>query len=289
MLRIFLLIIFASISINCSCQGFGANKNQVQIDSTKKDHPRFDRFIDFMEPDESSQNYLFNYSYEYLYLLKFNSFRSGGFHVNFGLNVARFFSRKIIIGICLDEKFLYGFTHQNLSSAFVNDFNSNFIGTYSNSTDSARAYTIRDGIYGTKLINGCFLNSAGIMISIFPQKYGGFALQIKRGSRGFPVFGTLDNMYLQNGSQDQIMLTFKRTYVAELSFKPLAFFRNCYLQSENKYKFLDFIVVSLYYERLNFKKAEFDTMKFTNMVNDPFFTKNGIDNRFGFNIGFAIY
>jgi hypothetical protein len=80
-------------------------------------------------------------------------------------------------------------------------------------------------------------------------------------------------------------------WIYEITFKPATLFGDTYVftDRENDYKFLKSFVLSLYYERLNLKSAEFNGTKIDKMVSSDFINKYGIDNRFGFKIGFAFY
>jgi hypothetical protein len=74
----------------------------------------------------------------------------------------------------------------------------------------------------------------------------------------------------------------------QLTFKPAALFRNTYIADYEGY-FLNMIVISFYYERLNFQSAVFNDTKLADIVSEDFMSNYGIDHRFGFKIGFALY
>ena len=221
-----------------------------------------------------------------------NTIGARGTMASFGLNLARFFSTKIIIAAVTDIKLLPGVWPIKPSNSFTSEFNNSFIKTYNNQTDSANAYIMQSAFnqQGQSIIGQNVFN-IGIALSLFPQKYGGILLQAKYGGMGFQIHGVYGNKYLNNGANDKVGMDVTGNWICEITIKPVAFFENAFINTtkKGKGKFGKSFVLSFYYERLNFKSAEFNGTKVNQIVTSDFINKYGIDNRFGFKIGFALY
>jgi hypothetical protein len=129
----------------------------------------------------------------------------------------------------------------------------------------------------------------GIMISLFPQKYGGLMLMVKKGYRSYPIFFV--NLESEFGEDDHPNLYLPENYSFELSCKPYSFFKNSYInQTELKAKdILKSLTITAYYERLNFKKASFKGLPINQIVNSSFLNKYAIIENYGLKIGFSFY
>lgn len=103
-------------------------------------------FTFLFEPADDGQATLLTVRWQYLYSPWGKAFKKGGMHPSFGINLARFFFNKFVLGIFADLKGIKGFTQQKLSNEFINDFNSSFIPAYSSQADFAKAYTVKDAI-----------------------------------------------------------------------------------------------------------------------------------------------
>jgi hypothetical protein len=242
--------------------------------------------------DSNNNASLFSIGCQYLYVPQSNTFTTGGAHWNVGLNIARFFTKKIILGVCYDLKEFDGFTQQHFSKSFVNDFNANFIPSYSNGMDSLRAYTLKNVVngYSGYGINGNTFENIGISFSPFPQKYGGILIQIKRGNRVMPVWGPKTDK-LSVTEDDYAFLTLGHCYSVDVCFTPYKFFttKRIKLFDQRVKDFYKFFVVSLYYERLTLQYADFNGVALNKIVSDQFVSKYSNDNHFGIKVGVALY
>lgn len=258
---------------------------KLQAQTEKKDSSTFvdrHKYMKFLlEPREDAQACMFMASWQYLYSAPSwgKAFRTCGLQPIIGLNLARFFSNKFILGVCLDVKGVKGFTRQYFSQDLRNDFNNDFISSYTDVADSGRAYLVSRAINGIGM-SGNYLGEYGIMFSPFPKKFGGIMLVLKKGYRSYVIHGTYGNKYVYDGEQDNATIDLSGNYSAEITFKPLVF------SKETRFNVL---VVSLYYERLNLKDATFADMRFDKMVSDEFLKKYGVTDRFGIKLGFALY
>jgi hypothetical protein len=244
-------------------------------------------------PDSSTQASLMSVSYQYLYIPQTQALRAGGTSLNVGLNLARFFSNKFILGICYDLKDFSGSTNQRISKDFVNSFNSAFKSSTASVADSASAYTLRGGLNGTPGygIHGNTFQNFGVSFSPFPQKYGGVLVQMKIGYRIFPFSSAYPSQLLNSRGDEFVYLQLNKCYSVDICFKPYKFFRSGrvvlnHLKVQEIYKF---IVCSLYYEQLNFNAATFNGMPISQMVGHEFISKYSKVNNFGVKFGFALY
>lgn len=267
----------------------GSGMIEIIKTNTKSKYLKF-----LIAPDSSSQNHLFSFSYQYMLNPIGKTIGSQGMISNFGINLARFFSKKIIIGISLDLKWIPGMSTKKINNEFTSDFNSHFIKQYDNPQDSANAYimkTVFNNGYGPSLY-GNGISNIGIMISLFPQKYGGVLLNFKTGNTSFKIHSVYDNPYVKNGKVDAAYLTLINNYIIDITFKPYAFFKNAYVSKINSFGFNDILkrfVISVFYQRLNFSSAEFNGTKISSMVDSAFNSKYKTDNRFGIKLGWGIY
>lgn len=268
----------------CSCIFHFYSYSQVELPKVKNTYLNFLR-----EPSAESQNQLFTFNYQFMYGAFGKTMGANGLIPNFGINLARFFSRKIIIAGVADLKLVPGMWAPNTNKEFLNDFNSNLISTFNNQLDSANAsivsFAFNNGqIFGNNVFN------FGIAFSLFPQKYGGILIQVKHGTTGFYLHNVYNSPYVNGGGSDKVPISNSGNWVYELTLKPFAFFKNTYYNiREENFKFANSFIISFYYEKLNFKSAEFNGTTIDKIVSQTFLNKYGIDNRFGFKIGIGLY
>jgi hypothetical protein len=237
------------------------------------------------------QNQPVTYQYKYIYSPYGNTFGARGLMANFGLNVAKIFSDKFILGPVIDFKVNPG-RHRILASTdFLSDFNNSFTALNSTALDSANSDVIKDNFNGGILGNSIF--NYGIMFSLFPNKYGGILFEIKTGVTFLQAYRNIyGNTYVNGGDNDRFPFSTRKNLICEMRFKPYALFTNSYVDTDGDIGFREFlktIAFSFYYERFNFKSTEFNGTKLSQVVSAEFMSKYGIDHRFGFKIGIAFY
>jgi hypothetical protein len=236
------------------------------------------------------------YQFGYLNSPIGKTFQEKGCMSNLGFNVARFFSYTTVLGVAADIKLIPGFGNPRLSSDFINDFNDNF-SPQGTKLDSANADVVKINVnsygphgYGFR---GNIMLYYGIMFSLFPNRAGGFMVQLKTGMLGFDAHqAVFENTAVPNISgDDKYPFNITRNWKFELTFKPAAFFRDTYIDTEYKHggDFANAFSLTLFYERVNFATAEFNGTKFSSFLSNDFMRKYAFDNRFGFKIGFSLY
>lgn len=239
--------------------------------------------------DSTSQTRIIGLDYKYLQLQKKSIFKSGGGQLSINLNLAKFFTKKVLIGIYADIKIYTGSKQQNFSQSFINDFNNNFIINYSNDEDSTISHILKNAINKSDgaIMSGTDFLNYGIVVSPFPLKYGGMQLIISNGVRNFDFYGK-NYIKEEKGSENLVL---KNNYSIELSMKPYLFFRKGKLSKEvpqfyNLYKQITF---SLYYERISLQGATVENLPLNNIVNENFISKYDNQKHFGFKVGLSLY
>lgn len=236
---------------------------------------------------------LMNLSINYLSIPEKKSLAVGGLNISIGLNIARFFTKKIILGASMDYKGFPGNSKRKFSNEFISDFNSNYIPSQNTPEDSAIAYTLKGAINGESDFGsrgGEFLNF-GICFSPFPQKYGGFIVELKTGFRTVPFHGTYTRDVLFKGENRDVYLQMKGNYSVIVGFNPYKFLKapKVTLGNATPKDFYKFISIRFYYEKITFRNAEFHHIPIDKIVKEDFISKYSSIDNFGFAIGFAFY
>lgn len=241
-------------------------------------------------PDSSSQARMFTAGVQYLRTVQHETVRSSGTHWSAGFNVARFFTNKHILGVFIDVKVLKGFTSQKFSRQFIDDFNSGFRESYNTPEDSARAYLLKQRINSSSMF-GNYMGNVGIMLSLFPQKYGGVMLSVKKGYRSYVISGIYENKYIGEGKQEIALFDLADNYAFELTIKPYTFFKNSMFPASTTVgdNFLRLFTLSFYYERTNLQKASIEGLPLDYITSASFMQKYGKTDLYGFKIGLMIY
>jgi hypothetical protein len=244
-------------------------------------------------PDHRSANHMFMFGYNFLYNSMGVSFGSTGTIPWVGFNVARLFSRKIILGVIVEAKLSPGNWKQVPSQQFINDFDSSFVKKYDNPLDSVNAYLVKNAINdaGGQYVAGQNILNYGIAFSPFPSKYGGIMIQIKYGKTAYQVQGLYGQKMIKGGGYEQLPMRISNNIIYECTFKPYALGGNAYVLSNLKRKndLWKSIAISVYYEQLNIKSAVFNGTRIDQMVAPGFLDKYGVDKRVGFKIGLSFY
>lgn len=246
---------------------------------------------------DDQKNHLFTFQLGYSNSLIGKTFGAKGCITSIGFNPAKFVTKTLIIGVTWDIKIIPGFGRFRASDNFLSDFNSNFSSPPGTGLDSANANVLRINLnshakdnYGIK---GNSMNYLGIMFSLFPHKAGAILLNVKRGRVGYMAHQQIfENTSLPNiNGYDNYPFTISKSWKYELTFKPLAFFQDVYIDVYNPEKgdFLKMLSISFFYEKVNFKTAEFNGTQFSTFLSPDFMSKYAFDNRFGFKIGISFY
>jgi hypothetical protein len=249
------------------------------------------------EAIDHQKNHLLVFQYGYSNSLIGKTFGAKGGVLTAGFNAAKLFSNTLVIGPVCDVKLIPGFGTFRTRDSFLSDFNASFVSPEGQGLDSANAEVMRVNLnsYGKHSfgIKGNTMGYLGLMFSLFPHKAGAVMLQVKRGGGGYVAHQLIfENPGISNISgNDSYAFTITKSWKYELTFKPQAFFEDVYIDVNNSVPgdFWKTFSLSFFYEKVNFKTAEFNGTKFSTFLTNDFMTKYAFDNRFGFKIGFSLY
>lgn len=243
-----------------------------------------------IKSDSTAQAALINIRYQYLFTNPDFSFRRGGTSFVIGLNISRFVSKKMILGLSIDSRiFFAGLTRQRFTSAFRDDFNSNFIGQQANEKDSLRSEVLYNGINKAPSyhVNGSYPFFWGISFSPFPKKYGCILLEYKRGGSSFIFYGDYPSEKSDPyGEKGEFIFNTKNCFSVEISSKP---FQQKLNGEDNSNSLLKYFIISVYYERFTLKGATFNNRPLKTYVSPAFIDKYSNLNYFGIKVGAGIY
>ena len=240
--------------------------------------------------DSSSQAKLFTVGIQYLHTTNYQTLKPGGTSFSLGFNLARLFTKKRILGVFIDIKGIKGFTKQKFSSEFVSDFNLNFNSNYNSQEDSARAYLLNSRINSSNM-SGNYRGDIGVMFSLFPQKFGGIMLAVKKGYRSYVIHGIYGNPFIGKGKNEKAYFDLDYNYAIEIILKPYSLFKNSFFitQTSSVIDILKLVTIGFYYEQTNLLDADIEGLPIKSIVSKSFMDKYGMTNMYGFKIGLALY
>ena len=247
----------------------------------------------FLKYDSTAQNSYFFGGIHYVQTPIATDFRANGLYLQGGFNIARLFSKKIIIGLTLDWKGWKGINRWHPSASFTSDFNEAFSPQVSTPEDIAKADMIKNAVNNVdnKYFQGNYFGRIGVAVCPFPRKYGSIMLEIKRGYSSFPIYGYLDDPNIDNGSSDFAFLDFGNVYSGSLYFKPFNFSkktrRTNYTEAREDWK--NYLSIGLHYERMALNESSFYGLGLSDMLSENFMSKYANQHRFGISIGCGIY
>jgi hypothetical protein len=252
-------------------------------------------FADAQKGPQKNHLFLYQFGYTSSYIGK--AFGPQGCISTIGFNPAGFFSNKLVLGIVADIKLIPGLKIMHASDKFLDDFNAAFVSPHGPGLDSANAQVVLVNLNNsgrhTYGIRGYNMFYFGVMFSLLPHKAGALMLQVKRGTVGYEAHALIfENAAIPNISgNDKYPFTISKSWKYELTLKPQAFFTDVYTDVDDLQPgdFWKTFSISFFYEKINFKTAEFNGTKFSTFLTNDFMTKYAYDNRFGFKVGFSLY
>jgi hypothetical protein len=259
-------------------------------------------FKKFLRKDSTAQNTFLTGSLNFMYTINGKVIQGGrGTCFSAGINLARLFSKKIVLGFVVDMKIEKGFWPSQFSNTYQSDFNKAFKVRSLIPSDSSKANLIYELVNGKNDPNASYSSAVtlqgsafiqyGIMYSPYPQKYGGVLVKIQRGSYTFPVHGIYGDAKIKAQDADFAHINLPTQFRAELSFKPLLLLRSSASDhlKPSKLRFLNYLVMSIYYERLSFQDADIEKFKFNEFLAPWFISKYAIDEHFGVKLSLGLY
>jgi hypothetical protein len=247
----------------------------------------------FFKPDSTDHARFLNGSMQYSYAPSPGDFHIGGFYLHGGLNIARFFSKQMIAGFCIDFKPFKGVNYWQPSAAFQADFQQNYTPDLTSSESEAKSEMIRNAIIGTenKQFQGNYFGNIGVQLSPFPQKWGGWMLEIKRGYRSLPIYGYLDDPNIENFSSDFAFYQINKVFTFSLYGKPLSFFTKTphptFSQAKKDWK--HWIHLGVHYARSDMSNDYFYGLHLRDIVTESFWNTHRIQHSFFVSLGIGLY
>ncbi len=250
-------------------------------------------YLEFLKVDTSAANSYFYGGTHYVQSLIQTDFRSNGIYGQIGFNLARLFSKKMILGVTVDFKGWKGFNAWKPSDAFRDDFNAAYLPNVTTPEDLAKAEMIKNAINNVenKNFQGNYFGRIGVSFSPFPRSFGGFMIEFKRGYCSFPIYGYFDNPNIDNADSDFAFFDFWKVNSGSIYFKPFTFRSSCKTQSftSSRQDWKNYITIGFHYERLDLSEGEFYGINLQDVVKDEFLKNHGIQNRFGISLGIGLY
>lgn len=248
-------------------------------------HKALENYVHFLKHDSLQKNTFFMLAFNYMYTNQSKIAHGGrGGYISGGVNLARLFTKKIVLGGEIELKAWKGLWPHYFTKNFIADFNAAFHNELSGE-DSARAVVLKECINGSERYKrrGTFYSAMGIAFSPFPSQYGGFMLILKRGFLSIPVHGTFGTLFNQKGS-DWVSISSSGFYSAELVLKPLTFFKATKHDEAN-----GILQFSLFYQQVSWKDPYFDELPISRVTNTGFINKYAIQQHFGVTIKIGMY
>ena len=269
------------------------NSIHAQVEVKQRTEKSHASYREFLRADSTCNASFVSFKFQYLYQPSKGFYKLGGTHYDLGINLARFFTKKMILGVGFDNKFIPFRGEQSLSSSFVNDFNANYTPVYGNKFDSIRSLTLSgafNNVNGFKGGGSTFKNFS-FNFSPFPDKYGGFLLQLKTGYISIPIYGPLTDLYEESGGLAPLNFGILHNYSVELSFCPYKLFKSHRLKIvggkiNDWYKFL---IISFYANQFSLKDATVGGEPLNKFVNQSFIDEYKTFNNFGVKFGVGIW
>ena len=122
------------------------------------------------------------------------------------------------------------------------------------------------------------------MFSPYPTQYGGLMLIIKKGTINYRLSNSAS---VDSKETDNLFMTAPIDYKFELVCKPLYLFRQ--KNSIRKQVWLKRIQVSAFFQKVSWKDANIDGLKFSKFMSPDFQTTYSADYHFGFTFRIGIY
>lgn len=208
---------------------------------------------------------------------------SSGLQVGLGINLARIFTKKIVLGLYGEISLAASFSSNNHYNYLENSINQNILYAQTNYTDSVKALFLSNA-FNKDQFRGCYRSSYGLAFSPFPDKYGEIILFISKGKSLYPFYGKYDNpiMPIDGGYSQSIEVP--TTFKATLMFKPLTLTK---MKDENFLK--DHVQLGFYFQKTSLKDASLSFSTLSTYLKPEFFTGNRKSEiQFGMRLGIGI-
>ncbi len=207
---------------------------------------------------------------------------SSGLQLGLGINLARFFTKKIVLGIYYESSISSDFSTNNQYSYLTDAITSNIELNQIDPNDHVRAYFINNA-YTKNQFSGCYKQTYGIAFSPFPDKYGEVILLLTKGNNKYFFSGENDNpnfTFPTYSNHIEVPIEFK----ASLMFKPFTLTK---MKDKNLMK--DHFHLGFYVQQSKFQNARLAEKEISNFLKPEFFEGNRKSEiQFGIRLGIGI-
>lgn len=246
----------------------------------------------FLVTDSTASASPFSFKCMYGYQFPNGFFRTGGTSLDVGANLARFFSKKIILGVGLEYKYAQYRGAQSLTQELKDEFNANYTPNWTNRFDSIRSATLHGAIndIDSNYIQGTNYYAWSINFSPFPDRFGGILLQYKLGNSAFAMAGS-SSAYYDGREKPRMTIKKVQDHTLELSFHPYKFFTNkrTSLRGMKINHFYKTFVVSFYGKKTSLNNATFGVDPLSKYVKQDFIDQYRDVYSFGVKVGVGIW
>jgi hypothetical protein len=207
---------------------------------------------------------------------------SSGLEVGFGINLARFFTKKIVLGLYYESSMSSEFSTNNKYHYLTNDIGEHIVLDQTDPNDHVRAYFINNA-YTKNQFNRCYKQNYGIAFSPFPDRYGEIILFLTKGSTKYFFSGENDNpnfSFPTYSNHIEVPTEIKAT----LMFKPFTLTK---MKDKNLIK--DHFHLGFYIQQTKFQSASLADKRISNFLDPAFFVGNRkYEIQIGFRIGIGV-
>lgn len=208
---------------------------------------------------------------------------SSGLQLGLGINLARFFTKKIVLGLYGEMSFAAPLSSNNQYHNLTSNINENVIYNQSNYVDSVKA-TLLTNAFNKDQFSGCYRSTYGLAFSPFPDKYGEIILFVSKGKSIYPFYGQYDQPNAPNEGGYAQNIEIPTTFKATLMFKPLTLTK---MKEKNFLK--DHLQIGFYFQKTSIKDASLTYSPLSTYLKPEFFTSNRKSEiQFGIRLGIGI-
>lgn len=207
---------------------------------------------------------------------------SSGLQVGFGINLARFFTKKFVLGLYYESSLGQNLSTNNRFSYLSPDIVSNIKLDHVENHDSLYSEFLLNA-YTKNQFKGCYKQTYGLAFSPFPDKYGEIILFITKGISQYFFDGKNENLNY-NVSNYSGFMNIPTDFKATLMFKPLTL-----TKMKNKNYLKDHLHFGFYIQKTSFKNATIFEQSIRQYLKPTFFTGNKKSEiQFGMRLGIGI-
>lgn len=207
---------------------------------------------------------------------------SSGFQASLSINLARLFTKKIVLGLALESGIAPEFSSNRKYGYLTPAVNDYIQLNQADSSDMLRAEFLSN-TFNRGEFKGCLRSNLGIVFSPFPDKYGEMIFFLSKGLMRFPFAGKSTNPALNYDwyfNSLDVPVLFK----AMLLFKPLTLTK---MKDDNFLK--DHLHLGFYVQKTALKDAVYFDSPLEHYLNPAFFSgKRKTELHFGMRIGIGL-